>query len=157
MLLQFAHGASPFEASQPVGSEFDGDLVFFPGNGPRAMVRNPSSATESISTFKGCDSWESALDTYSQAIAQCPWLERLCLPLNGVVPTMIDDQWWAIDGSGAALPVKIQQDAGFILLAVSGGHPVDIAAEYDGRAVRPLSVISEGRWVSLAPTITGAV
>lgn len=154
MLLQFAHGASAFETGPSVGCQFEGEIVFFPGNGLRAAVRSATSA-EPIAVLDGCEGWGAMLDRYSQALAVCPWLERICLPLCRVIPTKIDDRWWAIDADGAAMPVQIRDHAGFVLLAISGGHPVDIAAEYDGRLVQPLSVVSDGCWTSLSQTVAG--
>jgi hypothetical protein len=44
--------------------------------------------------------------------------------------------WWARDGSGDALPLA--GDEHWKLLAVSGGQPVELAAEWDGERLHPL-------------------
>ena len=99
----------------------------------RALLEStpPSSAVPTLTEF---------LDRYSQTISTFPWIERLCLPLLGITPMLLDDKWWAIDAEGLALPMRLREDAGYKLMAVAGGQPVDIAAEYDGQTVRPLTV-----------------
>jgi hypothetical protein len=156
MVLQFAHGTTAFEATLPVGMVMHGELVFFPGNGPRAIVRSSQPAVQSLSSLVGCPSCEALLERFSESLANFPWLERLCLPLNRVTPAKIDDQWLVLDSSGGALPIQMRDDAGFTLLAIAGGDPVDVAAEYDGAALRPLSVVADGRWFSLASHVSEA-
>jgi hypothetical protein len=156
MVLQFAHGAATFDANLPVGRQFDGELVFFPGNGPRASVHRIGGSPEPLSSVNGCDSVEDLLGRFSHALAACPWIERLCWPLCRVIPSKIDEQWWLIDATDAALPMRLRDDVGFTLLAESGGRPVDIAAEYDGESLRPLSVVVDGRFLSLAAAMAEA-
>jgi hypothetical protein len=156
MVLQFAHGTAAFDAVLSPGTQFDGQLVFFPGSGPRANVRGVLSAVVPLQSLDGCASFEDMLDRYSRAVADLPWLERLCLPLGRITPTRIESSWWAIDSDGAALPVRAHEHFGFVLLAASGGKPVDIAAEFDGQMLRPLSVIEDGRWISLASQLAEA-
>ncbi len=78
------------------------------------------------------------------------------MPLCRVVPSLIDGQGWVVDSVQQALPMQLRGDVGFMLLAVSGGKPVDVSAEYDGRTVRPLSVVASGEWLSLASPVVGA-
>lgn len=156
MVLQFAHGATAFEATSPPGLELGGELVFFPGSGPRAAVRSLQPPGRALDSLRGCETWEDMLDHYSRAIADCPWLERVCLPIGRVCPTRLDGKWWAIDSAGAALPVQMREEAAYTLLAIAGGRAVDLAAEYDGQSLRPLAVIAEGRWTSLALNIAEA-
>jgi hypothetical protein len=150
LVLQFAHGTSGFDAMPPPGAEFTGELVFYPGSGGRAAVRHSSAAIQPITALVGMTSLAAFLDRFSQVIADFPWLERICLPLSRVIPTRVDDRWWVIDASGAALSMRLRDDLGFTLLAVSGGHAVDIAAEFDGKVLRPLAVVADGVWTSLA-------
>lgn len=156
LVLQFAHGATAFDATLAPGMAFDGELVFFPGSGPRAALRGAAPTFQPVTSLAGLDNCEQLLDCYSQAIAEFPWIERLGLPLARVTPQRLGDQWWAIDAAGAALPLRVPDDAGFKLLAVSGGQPVGLAAEFDGHALRPLSVVAAGSWISLAATLAEA-
>ena len=106
MVLHFAHGTAGFEANLPPGMQMEAELVFFPGNGPRAVVRDGQFAAAPLTSFDGCDSAGTFLDRYSRAIAECPWHERLCWPLCRVTPSRAGERWWAIDSSGSALPIR---------------------------------------------------
>jgi hypothetical protein len=55
-----------------------------------------------------------------------------------VTPTANGATWYVRDGSGKGLPLA--ESRPWKLLALSGGHPVDLAGEWDGEALRPLAV-----------------
>ena len=46
------------------------------------------------------------------------------------------------DADGAALPLTPGDY--WLLLAISGGLPLDLAGEWDGRQLRPLGALSDG-------------
>jgi hypothetical protein len=156
LVLQFAHGSTAFESSISPGTQWQGEVVFFPGAGQRAAVPKVLGQIEPLASLAGCASIEELLDVYSQGLANFLWLERVCLPLKNIVPSQRDGKLWLIDQSANALPAWLKESIGFMLLAISGGQPVDIAAEFDGQSIRPLSVISDGRWILLAETTTEA-
>jgi hypothetical protein len=52
--------------------------------------------------------------------------------------------WQARDPEGRGLPLAGKPP--WKLLAVSGGHPVDLCGEWDGRRLRPLSIVHEGQY-----------
>ena len=47
-----------------------------------------------------------------------------------------------MDAEGYALPVTDDFDGFYRLLAVSGGGPLSVFAEFDGYRLRPLSVLT---------------
>ena len=51
-------------------------------------------------------------------------------------------------GGGGALPLSPEGPV-LPLLALSGGHPVDLFAEWDGFTVTPLSALIDGTLVAL--------
>jgi hypothetical protein len=91
---------------------------------------------------------EAFLDLASQATALQPWLERLPVALNGVVPLaygVADGRRWLIrDRAGLALPLAGGEH--WTLLALSGGRPVDLVAEWDGEGLLPLSAVASGTY-----------
>ena len=94
---------------------------------------------------------QEAQHVYGEAVATNPWLEELCMPLRNVTPILRGDVWLVVDSSGKMLPAEIREALGFVLLAVSGGQPVDLATVYNGRVLRPLAVVAQGAWQSLTP------
>jgi SWIM zinc finger len=72
-VLQFAHATAPFATTLLPGTTFEGELVFFPGNGPRAALRGERSAAVPLAEWQGFETLEAALDAYSSALGACPW------------------------------------------------------------------------------------
>jgi hypothetical protein len=55
--------------------------------------------------------------------------------------------WFIRDRDGAALPLR--KPGPWLLLALSGGAPLDFAGEWDGETVQPLSATVDGACHSL--------
>ena len=73
-----------------------------------------------------------------------PWLERLPVTLEAVVPFLDGGRWLVRDRDGEALPLAGGEH--WTLLSLSGGHPVDLAAEWDGEMLLPLGVVAGGTY-----------
>jgi hypothetical protein len=152
LVLQFAHGTSAFDMVLAAGTQFEGELVYFPGSGLRAALRRVAPSGEAITSLSGCESFDDLLGRYSDALAANVWLDSLCLPVKNLTPACVGEDWYLVDAAGDALPLTIRDDEAFVLLAISGGMPIDVAAEYDGTRLRPLAVVEGGRWQSLTTT-----
>ncbi|WP_240506525.1 SWIM zinc finger family protein [Thermoactinospora rubra] len=134
LVLSFAPPGQPLDASLVTGTTVDADLVFYPGAAPlRALVavrhgvrpldREPPGLTV-----------EEALAEVASAVAADPWTESWPLVLAGVVPRRA-----AVGG----LPLHHRHRDPWRLLAVSGGHPVTVAAEWTPQGLRPLTTWDE--------------
>jgi hypothetical protein len=56
--------------------------------------------------------------------------------------------WHLVDAAGRALPLAPRDHRR--LLALSGGHPAHVAAEWDGDALLPLAVLAGGTFERLS-------
>ena len=147
LVLQFAHGASAFKEMLAPGTRFAADLTYWPSAWPqRALVRERRGPPATIAATPPASATIAAfLDAYAGATAQQPWLERGVAVLREVVPICGGEGPWVVrDADGMALP--LDGDEHWRLLALSGGHPLDLAAEWDGRALLPLGVLTGGEW-----------
>jgi hypothetical protein len=81
------------------------------------------------------------------ATARQPWLDRFLGVLNGVVPARTASGWLVHDRTGAILPLAAGDH--WRLLALSGGRPVDLAAEWDGETLAPLGLLADGAYFPL--------
>jgi hypothetical protein len=64
------------------------------------------------------------------------------------VPVLRAGGWVLHDSAGNVLPLVPRFEAGWELLALSGGTPLALFGEWDGEALLPLSVWAEKRfWV----------
>jgi hypothetical protein len=139
VVLDFAGQGEALATPQLAGAELDVTVSRYPGSAPqRAMFTSPIAPrglAESLG--EGC-SIAQALQSESTAVALSPWQERHPV-LFGGVRFSPGDHGWLRDGSGDALPiVDAPLDS---LLALTGGHPVDVFGELEEGRVRPLSVV----------------
>jgi hypothetical protein len=154
LVLAFAHGTAPLDVSLAPGNEFTGELCFFPGNGVRAAVRARNDLTP-LNGVTGFDSLDALCDSTSNLLARQPWVDEVAAPLRAVVSLKTNDGWAIADGERRSLPAAMSEQAGWTALAVSGGRAIDVAATFDGQRLRPLAVIADGEYVSLAPAAAG--
>jgi hypothetical protein len=149
LVLQFAHGTAPLDTSLHPGTEFEGEVVFHPGTGHRAVVRSSPVICRPVNGPFGYDTFASAFDAYSRSLATNPWLDRVLFPVRGVVPISANSQWSVVDAAGESLRMSISDKTGWKLLAMSGGAPLDLTAEFDGQRLSPLAVTANEVFHSL--------
>lgn len=150
MLLQFAHGGSPFAATAIPGTQFDGTLVFYAGAFPlRALVKNRNGATTAIAQMAGFAQVARAMAAYGHAMAASPWVELFPMAIQGVSVHQDQDLWYVRDSAGETLPISPRFPRAWQMLAQSGGHPVDLFGEWDGEYLLPLGLSADGRFSML--------
>ena len=85
----------------------------------------------------------------ADALAHQPWMERFLCVLRNVIPicSAVNDSWYIRDARGDALPLAKGEH--WQLLALSGGHPVNLASEWDGESLLPLGIMTGGAYYML--------
>jgi hypothetical protein len=80
-------------------------------------------------------------DAYAHALSRQPWLREWPATLHDVLPVLLPAGQVALQhpASGVQLPLRAGADLGWHLLAVSGGHPLTLFGEWNGRALLPLT------------------
>lgn len=146
LLLDFSHGSRRYEQSFITGARVKAKLSFFPSAAPlRAVMeerQTPEDAAKSPPRDvapQGVESrWDSALNPVTDLLAASPWLQRLPLVIEAT-PVMRDRRWFARDGDGREAPLRVNDDDGWQLLALSGGRALMLFGEWLGDRLRPLS------------------
>ncbi|TYQ26276.1 SWIM zinc finger domain-containing protein [Pseudanabaena sp. UWO310] len=149
LCLQFAHGMQPFEHNFMLGSYLEAALVFFESNYPlRAVIKTRKNSNLSLSMEEvvGQETIDIAIANYSHALVKNPWLERFPLSLQQVIPIHNEGKWFIRDRQARLLPISSRFENGWILLALSGGHPTTIFGEWNGEVFLPLSIWAEGKF-----------
>jgi hypothetical protein len=147
LVLQFAAGTARFSEVLVVGTAFRAKIAFWPGsNAVRGLIAERVSAAEAGRPPSHGRPIAEALDGYATALARDPWLGRTLFLLSDVRVAR-GDIAELVDRAGDALPLRGQSHD--VLWAVSGGHPVLVAAEWDGFELDALAVFSEERAVPL--------
>lgn len=148
LVLQFAAGNATFEEAFVPGTAFRGEVAFFPGPlAHRALVAARASIPAPAHRIPAHDDFASMLDDVAARLAKLPLLDRTAFHLRGVVPVATGERAFLVDRAGAALPLETPDV--LRLLALSGGHPVDVTGEWNGLFVRPLGVVAEGAFHAL--------
>lgn len=149
LVLQFAAGRAAFPEALLPGSVVEAKLAFWPSAYPqRALVQERRATLPSLGDrLPGFETAEAFLDDVSTALAAQPWLDRFCCLLRDATPRVEDAGFSLRDGRGVCLPLAGHDH--WKLLALSGGRPVDVCGEWDGRALHPLSAAAEGGFHAL--------
>lgn len=140
LLLDFSHGQRRYEQGFVTGTFVKAAVVFFPAAFPlRALLAEAPQTVQAQLEPEETDTWDAALGYVSEAIGQSPWLQRLPLRLRGATPVYRGGKWYARDAYGCEVPLRIRDEDGWQLLAVSGGHPLELFGEWLGERWRPLT------------------
>ncbi|WAL64604.1 SWIM zinc finger domain-containing protein [Amycolatopsis cynarae] len=135
MVLSFATPGRPLDASLWPGTLVPATLARYPGAGAqRVVVAERDEAT--ASPRPEGEPVAAALARYGAVLAEDPWVDRWPVLLAGVVPVATQDGWVLSDSAGA-LPLHASADP-WPLVAVSGGRPLTVAAEWSPAGARPM-------------------
>ena len=145
------------------GTAFDADLAFYPGtNSLRANVqaRRDGAGGPAVAGLPPAQAnFAEALDRSLSLLAADPWLEPTPWFVRGCVPDVrhrqdpdgrTGEHWTLRDGSDAIVPLAEDFPGAWQLLAASGGEPVTVFGEWNGRTLLPLSTVAAGRFINLA-------
>ncbi|MCB9264361.1 MAG: SWIM zinc finger family protein [Lewinellaceae bacterium] len=146
LILDFAWGRQGYETQWAVGSSVQGELVFYPGAYPlRALFRKQQPSGRPFEGKLGYASIDAFAQAYAQALADNPWLQPFPCLLAEVMPVQENGQFWLVDRQKQKLPLSSEGMARWNLLAVSGGGPLSVFGEWNGKALGPLSALANGR------------
>ena len=151
LIAQFALSGKPFAELLMPGVSQRGEMGFWPGANPqRAYLLARQGDVHSLTgPLPGACAIEPFLASVADALARQPWQERFLAVLAPVTPWCggTFGSWRVYDTDGAALPL-LPGDY-LRLLALSGGRPLEVVGEWDGRALRILGALSEGVYYPL--------
>lgn len=151
LVLQFSFAGQPFSERFIPGSHQEAELAFWPGvSRQRAQVRTRLSEYMPFrGEWPGMASSEEFLDAVATDLGKQPWQERFLAQLQAVTPVCQEKgtAWFARDGAGRALPLAGSDH--WSLLALSGGHPLHLFAEWSEGTLRPLGAVVDGQYTPL--------
>jgi SWIM zinc finger len=148
MLLDFAAAGQALAVAQVLGSVVDAEVARYPGGEPRRalLIGDEPKVTQGAGLPHATDVRQ-ALDQAARWLAGNPWLRRIPMALAGM-RVVLGDPALLVDQHGAALTLAPDTDI-WQLLALSGGHPVNVFAEWQDERLHPLSVEIDDRLVAL--------
>jgi hypothetical protein len=147
-IVQYSYAGQPFVEQFPLGARQESELTFWPSASPlRAFMRTRlGDVAPIVDALPGVAGVGELFDRVAQDLARQPWQERfLCVLRQVVVPVWDERDWYVVDQHGDALKLTTTQEHK-PLLALTGGHPVDLAAVWDGVQITPLGVLNAGNY-----------
>ncbi len=151
LCLSFAAGPQgALDFSLAPGTAASAELVFYPSAAPlRALVARREDDTTPFTQPAVCADFAAATAPAATLFAADPWLERVPWFVRDCVPVRAGERWKLRDDAGAGVPLARQFAEPWELVAASGGAPVTVFGEWDGRALLPLGAFAEGRFIAL--------
>jgi len=146
LILSFAPPGQALDASLVTGTTIDADLVFYPGASPLRALVATRHRTPEPTAVQGDGSVvaegkvppgvtpEEAMEEIAAVLAGDPWADSWPIVLADVVPE---------ESALGGFPLHPRIGDIWRLLAVSGGRPVTVAAEWTPRGIRPLTTWDE--------------
>ncbi len=131
LILDFAPNGRPLPRLFAPGMRVRASACFYAG-GQRALLRDPV-IEGSGPPRPGC-----LQDDFARALSENPWLEEFPAVVGGALP---GPEGLLVDGR--LVPYRQPFPRVWQLLALSGGGPVTVAGEWDGKRLRPLTVWSD--------------
>ncbi|MBG0560157.1 SWIM zinc finger family protein [Actinoplanes aureus] len=145
LVLSFAAPGQALTADLVPGTEFRGDLCFYPGSAPlRALVAERVSAAEPFASPDGAGPIRAALSGWASILAAEPWRFDAPMLLADVIPA---SDGHLVDAAGDALPLAPGHGEPWWLLAAAGAAPATVAAEWSPAGLRPLAAWVDGSFV----------
>ncbi len=138
LLLDFSHREKRFEHSYVPGSVVRLALAFYPGASPLRAVALEAPAADGTAPVPSVTLAE-ALEAVAGRVAAQPWQWPLPMMISDASPCREGEAWRLQSDDGSCLPLFVEDDDGWQLLALAGGHPLSLWGEWDGACFRPLS------------------
>lgn len=151
LILSFAHGNHPLDVILLPGSNIDAELAFYSSAFPlRALIKEHRTTIPLNDAHQAYSrTIAELLDDYSTALAYNPWLEIYPALLHNLHLVQANQQWHFRDADGLMLPFNSNGSNPWQILAISGGVPITMFGEWNGRYLTPLSLIVNQRFVNL--------
>jgi hypothetical protein len=102
-----------------------------------------------FSQIIGYQNFTQFLNNYAKAIASNPWLAQMPVLLSQVIPVFKNKNFTLIDTEKKCLPTEGGDNKDWKLISLSGGQPIAVFGEWNGRIFIPLTAIAEGRMIDL--------
>lgn len=146
LVLEYSFGGQPFATPLVFGGQYRGSLVFYPGAlGLRAAV-SADWLFRGLQTelLPPATAPAALLDAYAAALGRLPWLREWPGTLADMVPVLTADGQVRLQHQPTRQQLTLHPDtaSGWDLLAASGGHPITLFGEWNGRAFLPITYTS---------------
>ncbi|MBL7814007.1 MAG: hypothetical protein JNL70_03295 [Saprospiraceae bacterium] len=135
LLLEYAFGTTEFTTLWFDNQVYSAQAVYYPAAYPLRVAFKSVDLAPSFSDFRGFSSFSIFLQTYSEALAQNPWLSQFPVILTGVIPVFAHNGSYLIDVDNNVIQTEGRGLSIWSLLAQSGGRPMTVFGEWNGQSL----------------------
>ncbi len=150
LVLNFAYKTQPIATTLVPGQAFEGELAFFPASVPqRAVVRQQGPPVGTTCGLQPLPYWAEAETHMAGILTQQPLVEQFVVLVQGLVPFYHAGKPALADSHNFVLALADQPDelAFLRLLALSGGHPLDMLLLLDRGQLCVLGCFNNDQYV----------
>jgi hypothetical protein len=159
--LSFAPPGGYLDTTVLPGQKLDAELHFYPGSGQlRALIGRQVDSDEAVDrpTVMVTETLSDVQRRFATLLAEDPWASRMPALLEATpIPRDAGVPWLLRDRAGTACPLVEPTGEPWSLLARSGGEPIVVFGEWDGRALRPLGVLPDDYGLPFSQVAYGRV
>ena len=137
--LEYAFGTNEFTTQWLKGMAYTGEPVFYPASYPLRVAFKSVDLAPHFSEISGYLFFDDFLKKYSEALTKNPWLPQFPVLMTQVIPVFLKNNFSLIDKEKKSIPIGEYQLSLWELLALSGGHPISVFGEWDGKIFTPLN------------------
>ncbi|MEM9991503.1 MAG: SWIM zinc finger family protein [Bacteroidota bacterium] len=152
LLLDYSWGGKGFAQDLPIGRVLQAEMCFYPASFPQRALLKTYQLTEQPFETRGYTDFLAFQKAYAKALAQHPWLGVFPVILEQVRPFFHQQQLYLSDANDLYLACDkdLDEQTAWQIIALSGGHPIQIFGEWKNQQFLPLGVVAENRFVDFS-------
>lgn len=140
LVLDFATSVQALQVAHVVGAVVEDELTLYPGNDPVRAAFSGQQQIVATGQAPPTRALAEARGDLAEALARNPWADHLPVAVRGVTVAQGGGRWWLRDEPGNRLPLHPDAQP-WLLLALSGGEPSDVVAEWRDAALDPMTLL----------------
>jgi hypothetical protein len=157
--LNFAPPGGYLDTRVLPGQLLDAELHFYPGSGQqRALIGRQVDLGETVHRQipTATKTLADVQRRFATLLAEDPWASRMPALIEATpIPRASGEPWLLRDRAGTACRLVDPSGEPWSLLARSGGQPIVLFGEWDGRALRPLGVLPDDHGLPYSVVASG--
>lgn len=139
LLIDFSHGTRQFEQTYLTGTSYLITLVFYPSAVPMRALVVDIPLHQHGDSIPQAASLNDSFRELAESLSTNPWLRPLPLKVSTCTPLKSDNKWILLNDQQQTIPLALDRDSAWTLIAEASGRPVTLFGEWDGELLRPLS------------------
>lgn len=143
LVLEYTFGTAEFTTLWLKGMVYSGEAVYYPAAYPLRVAFKSADIAPSFSEISGFQLLSNFLQTYSEVIAQSPWMSQFPVLLTSVTPVFFKHNFYLVDSEKKYLPIEKDNLSPWELIALSGGQPITVFGEWNGQVLKTLNAFKQ--------------